>query len=161
MKDIPDNNKENLEENKHKIKKKKYTSIEVDENIDSNENDQKNSDNNHINIPEVKNKIFKEPYEIQKELFYDGKIFLVDRHQTTKYPEIINYRCKNYRKQERNRKELFCNAILKRKKEKNKIYYILEKEHSKECFELNIHLQKIDTNIIGNYNDFINKCFII
>jgi len=41
MKDIPDNIKENPEENKQKINRKKYTSIEVDENIDSNENDQK------------------------------------------------------------------------------------------------------------------------
>ena len=48
---------------------------------------------------------------------------------------------------------------MKRKKDKNKIYYFLEKEHSKDCLELNILLQKIDTNIIGNYIDFIHKCF--
>ena len=48
---------------------------------------------------------------------------------------------------------------MKRKKDKKNIYYILEKENFKECIELIIQNKKIETNLIGNYNDFINKCF--
>ena len=38
-------------------------------------------------------------------------------------------------------------------------YYILDKDHSKECIELNIKNIKIETNIIGSYNDYIKACF--
>jgi hypothetical protein len=159
MEEITDNVEENLEGIQNKKKKNKYTSIEVEENIGIEENNQRISEQNLIPINEVKNIIFKKPCKIENEILFDGKIFIIDRRQTSKYPDIINYRCKNYRKNERNRKELFCKAILKRKKDKKKIYYILEKEHSKECLELIIQNKKIETNLIGNYNDFINKCY--
>ena len=159
MKEITDNVDGNLEENQKKKKKKKYSSIEVEENIDVAENNQGISEQKLTPINEVKNIIFKEPCNIENEILYDGKLFIIDRHQTSKYPDIINYRCKNYRKNERNRKELFCKAILKRKMDKKKIYYILDKEHSKDCIELINQNKKIETNLIGNYNDFINKCF--
>lgn len=46
-----------------------------------------------------------------------------------------------------------------REKEKILFYYNLEKPHSKFCEEL-VEINKIiRTNIIGNYNDYINKCF--
>ena len=48
---------------------------------------------------------------------------------------------------------------MKKKKDKKKIYYILENEHSKDCMELINKNKKIETNLIGNYSDFINKCF--
>ena len=52
----------------------------------------------------------------------------------------------------------FCNALIKRKQDKEKCYYIKEKVHSKDCIESSrvANLNKI--NIIGNYNEFINKC---
>ena len=159
MKEITDNVDGNLEENQKKKKKKKYSLIEVEENIDVAENNQGISEQKLTPINEVKNIIFKEPCNIENEILYDGKLFIIDRHQISKYPDIINYRCKNYRKNERNRKELFCKAILKRKMDKKKIYYILDKEHSKDCIELINQNKKIETNLIGNYNDFINKCF--
>ena len=63
------------------------------------------------------------PCNIVNEILYDRKIFIIDRHKESKYPDIINYRCKNYRKNEINLKELFCKAILKRKKDQKKIYF--------------------------------------
>ena len=130
-------NVEGIAEEKQKKKiKNKYTSIEVDENIDIEEKIQRISEQNLSAIKEVKNIIFKEPCNIENEILFDGKIFIIDRHQPSKYPDIINYRCKNYRKNERNRKELFCKALLKRKNAQKKIYYILEKEHSKKYMKL-------------------------
>ena len=35
----------------------------------------------------------------------------------------------------------------------------MDKEHSKECIETKNKEIKIETNLIGNYNDYINKCF--
>ena len=49
--------------------------------------------------------------------------------------------------------------MLKRKEEKDNIYFILEKDHSEECLKLHTINKKIETNLIGNYNDYINKCF--
>ena len=71
----------------------------------------------------------------------------------------MNYRCINYRKKEKTRNSFFCNPILKRKEDKKSIYYILEKNHSKECLELITTNIKIETNLIGTYNDYINRCF--
>ena len=146
-----------LEEKKHI--KSKYTTIEVEENYDNNINEAEDNNNKSSPILEVKNKKFNEPFKVPKNILYDGKIFYEDRHQSSNYPNIINYRCKNYRKQERNRNSSYCNAILKKKNDKNIIYFVLEKEHSQDCTkELEIS-KKIDTNLIGNYNDYLNKCF--
>lgn len=72
------------------------------------------------------------------------------------YPKIINYRCAHYRKNQRKR---IVYALLKRKEEQNLVYYILEKNHSKECLEWLDKKYKFETNLIGNYNDYINKCY--
>ena len=88
-----------------------------------------------------------------------GKKFIEDRHQNKNYPQIINYRCINYRKYENKRKSLFCNALVKRKKEKKFIDYNLEKMNSVVCETLSNINKKEEINLIGNYNDFINKCF--
>ena len=72
---------------------------------------------------------------------------------------IIGYRCTNYIKNQRTRNSQFCNSLLKRKTEKNTINYILEKSHYLECLEFHTKTKKIETNLIGNYNDHINKCF--
>ena len=37
--------------------------------------------------------------------------------------------------------------------------YCNEKNHSDECMKLHSINKKIETNLIGNYNDYINKCF--
>ena len=141
-----------------KIKKsKKYTSIEVEENEIIN---QELNDNNKDNIiKEVKEKKYNMPCSIEKTILYDGKKFVKDRHQNNDYPKIINYRCIYYRKNESKRQSLFCNALVKRKEGKNFVYFILDKQHSKECDSLSTVKKKEDTNLIGNYNDFINKCF--
>ena len=71
----------------------------------------------------------------------------------------MNYRCINYRKNEKTRTSLFCNALLKRKEGKKSIYYTLEKFYSKECLELITNNIKIETSLIGTYNNYINRCF--
>lgn len=83
----------------------------------------------------------------------------MDNHKNKNYPKIINYRCINYRKNERNRTSQFCNALVKRKIEKDIIFYVLEKQHSHECIEFTNIKVKNQTNLIGNYNDYINKCY--
>lgn len=39
------------------------------------------------------------------------------------------------------------------------IHHSLEKSHYKECLELLTIIKKTETNLIGNYNDYLNKCF--
>ena len=141
------------------IQKKKNTkvnTIDVDENQD-NYIEQFLPTNN--NVVEVKDKIFKIKEIIPKEIYYEGKLFLKDRHQAKVNTNEINYRCKYNRKDERIRSEAFCNALIKRIINQNSVYYKLENPHSKECNNLFIINKKIETNLIGDYNDFINKCF--
>ena len=145
---------------KEKLKKtkKKVTSVEVDENLEE-MSDEKEYDNNSISIYEVKNKKFPLDGKIEKQVLYEGKLFNEDRHQPSNYPETINYRCTKFRKQEGNLNTNFCNAILKRKIGKNFYYYILEKNHTKSCQELVEIKKKLQTNLIGNYNDYLIKCY--
>ena len=49
--------------------------------------------------------------------------------------------------------------LLKRKEEKNKIYFILEKNSQEECLNLHSENRKIVSNLIDNYNYYINKYF--
>ena len=149
-------NKEKDNDVTKKIHKKKYLMIDVEENIEI--KSPINIDENK-GIIEVKNRKFNKFSLIEKRVLYDGKEFYEDPHKPNKYPKIINYRCCNYRKNERLLKNQFCNALLKRKEEKDNIYFILEKDHSDECLKLHRINKKIETNLIGNYNDYINKCF--
>ena len=143
-----------------KILKKKVSTIEVEENIE----EERNLDNyketvNGDTFIEVKDKIFTiASHEIKEKILYEKRIFIKERHQPKAYPKIINYRCKNQRKNEHILGANFCNALLKRKNDKKKCYYILEKEHSKECIELNKKNYINHINVIGNYNEFINNC---
>ena len=50
-------------------------------------------------------------------------------------------------------------CIRKKKGREKNIYYVLDKNHPKECISLNTNKIKEDTNLISNYNDFLNKCF--
>ena len=70
----------------------------------------------------------------------------------------MKYRCKNYRKGEKTRNTTFYNALIKRKTENKKYYFILEINHSIECGETENRLIKTETNLIGIYNVYINKC---
>ena len=109
---------------------------------------------------EVKDKIFKSNKNniVENSVYYDEKLFKKDRHQLNNYPNIVKYRCKNYRKKERNINTTFCPALLKKKIDKKNYYYILEKNHSKECLESEIKNLKIKTNLIGHYTEYIDKC---
>ena len=145
---------------KLKKKSKKVTTIEVDENIET-ENilNNLNEQNKVDNIIEVKDKIFNiASHGISEKILYENRTFIKDRHQTNNYPFTINYRCKNQRKNEHILGANFCNALIKRKQDKEKCYYIKDKEHCKECIESSkiTHLNNI--NIIGKYNEFINEC---
>ena len=149
------------EENKIEIeipkkKMKKVNTIEVEE-FQSDVLEQFLPKKN--NVVEVKDKLFKINEEIPKEINYEGKLFIKDRHQGKTNSNEINYRCKNNRKDERIRKTAFCNALIKRKTDKKNVYFTLENQHSKECNDLFIIDLKNETNLIGNYTDFINKCF--
>ena len=107
---------------------------------------------------EVKNKKYKKDIPIEDYILYDGFKFRKDTHLNKNHPKIINYRCINYRKNERHRNTQFCNAFVKRKEIKNNIYYILEKPHSFECVEFQSINTKIETNLVGDYNDYVIKC---
>ena len=77
---------------------------------------------------EVKDKIFKNSEDIIDNILYEGKLFIKERHQPKKFPTIINYRCKNKRKNEHLKNANFCNALIKKKKDKKKyILYIRKK----------------------------------
>ena len=151
----------NIEDKKEVIiaekpRKKKVTSIEVEENINT-EAFPNMPDNKEL--LEVKDKIFKinKNNTIEDSIYYEGKLFKKDRHQLNSYPKIVKYRCKNYRKKERNINNTFCPALLKRKLDKKNYYYILEKNHSTDCLETEITTFKIKTNLIGHYNEYIDK----
>ena len=143
----------NLEEKLEK-KAKKNISIEVEQ-----LNEIKVEYENNTNSPiEVKDKIFNDIENVYKEITYAGKPFIEERHKSKDYPKTIIYRCKNQRKNERQLHCYFCNAVIKRKIEKDKCYYILEKDHTEECN--NFITKKIEVpKIINNYNDYISKCF--
>ena len=150
---------DNKEENNDKYKKvheKNYLTIDVEEDIETNNS---NIIDSNTGLTDVKYRKFNNHAIIEKRVLYDGYEFYEDPHKPSNYPKIINYRCSNYRKNERILNYQFCNALLKRKEENKIIYFILEKNHSDECKKLHNINKKIETNLIGNYNDYINKCF--
>ena len=89
---------------------------------------------------------------------YNSRIFVKDRHQSKVNSDIINYRCKNYRKYEDQKRGNFCNALVKRKKIKDIIIYELENYHSKLCNDLIVNSIKNNSSIIADYKLFIEKC---
>ena len=152
---IPEENIEDKKDLNIKKSNKKYISIEIEENNKSFIETNTEKDN----IKEVKNRKFDLDIPIDKKVYYEGSLFYEDSRHTSNYPQTINYRCKYYRKDERIRKTQFCNALLKRNKENNFVYFILEKPHSHDCNDLRTNIYKNESNLIGNYNDYINKCF--
>ena len=73
---------------------------------------------------EVKDKIFKNSEDIIDNILYEGKLFIKERQVS--YHK--NYRCKNQRKNEHLKNANFCNALIKKKKDKKKyILYIRKK----------------------------------
>ena len=148
-----------LEINPNLKKKEKFYNIEVEENIEiMKENDDSINKNSKTSNLEVKGLEFTINEPITNSILYDGRLFVKDRHQSKVNTDIINYRCKNYRKFENQKNGSFCNALLKRIKLKDKIIYDLENNHSKLCNERTINKIKIDSNIISDYKSFIEKC---
>ena len=74
------------------------------------------------------------------------------------YPEIINHRCKNFRKNETSTGKTYYNAIVKRSIINNEIRYNFAQKHSEKCINLIINEIKNDNNIVENYKDYIDKC---
>ena len=99
------------DEDKEEIikKHKRYTSIEIDENYKY-QNESSKTENTEI--LEVKNKKYKKDIPIEDYILYDGFKFRKDTHLNKNHPKIINYRCINYRKNERIRNTQFCNAFV-------------------------------------------------
>ena len=91
---------------------------------------------------------------------YSVRIFVKDRHQSKVNSDIINYRCKNYRKYENQKNGNLCNTLAKRKKIKDIIIYELENYHSKLCNDLIVNSIKNNSSIIADYKSFIEKCNI-
>ena len=146
----------NKEINKEKRKDKSYN-IEVEEIIDNKtiDKDIEIIDNN--SKLEVKNKIFPKNSEIPDKIYYEGKLFVKDRHKLKTYPININYRSKNYRKYENSIGRNFCNSIVKRSIVEDEIRYNLTQKHSEDCIKIIINEIKNDNNIIENYKDYIDK----
>lgn len=93
-------------------KSKKVNTIEVEEN--QNQYIEQFFPNKN-NVIEVKDKIFKLDENIPKEINYNGKLLVKDRHQGKLNNKEINYRCKHNRKDGRIRNTVFCKALIKRK----------------------------------------------
>ena len=126
---------------------------------DTNKKSVENIENKNEEILDVKNKVFNINHIIEDTIIYGGKIFVKEKRKTQKYPNKINYRCKNKRKNEHKRNSNFCSALVKRIKVKNYVVYDLIKPHSNECMELIDNGLEPYSNIISNYNDFQEKCY--
>ena len=120
QKNIPEVEETKEEKDLPKKKTKKVSTIEVEENLEverdiDNVKDTLNGDT----LIEVKDKIFTIAlHEIKEKILYDKRILIKERHQPKGYPNIINYRCKNQRKNEHVLGANFCNALIKRKHDK-------------------------------------------
>ena len=108
-----------LEINPNLKKKEKFYNIEVEENIEiMKENDDSINKNSKTSNLEVKGLEFTINEPITNSILYDGRLFVKDRHQSKVNTDIINYRCKNYRKFENQKIGSFCKALVKRKNSK-------------------------------------------
>ena len=150
-------NESNQVINKEKRKDKSYN-IEVEEILDNETIDKDYEVIENKSKLEVKNKIFPKKHEIPINIYYDGKLFIKDRHNLKNYPININYRCKNYRKYEYSIGRNFCNAIVKRTILAEEIRYNLTQKHSDDCVKIIVNEIKNDTHIIESYKDYIDKC---
>ena len=122
-------------------KKKKVSTIEIEENIEEESwSDNSKEACNRETFIEVKDKIFtKFSHDIKEQILYEKRV-------------------SNKRKNEHILEDNFCNALIKRKNDKKHCYYIFEKDHSKEYIEYSKITYINYINVIGNYNEFINKC---
>ena len=97
-------------------KKVKNYNIEVEENIEFiKQNEESKNKNNRKNQLEVQGLEFKSDEPITNSIMFNGRLFVIDRYQSKVNSDIINYRCKNYRKYENQKNGNFCNALVKRK----------------------------------------------
>jgi len=124
-------------------------------------NNSENIDNNTINIEKIDvfNKKFPVDTPIYDEIIYDNNVYIKDIYQYNKKAEYINYRCKNFRKNQYKTNNYFCYSMVKRLSKENFIYYKLTKIHSSQCKALKKDELIIENDHIKNYEEFVNKCF--
>ena len=150
-------NDSNQEIYKEKRKDKSYN-IEVEKILENKTIDKDIEVIENNSKLEIKNKIFPKNQKILDNIYYEGKLFIKDRHNLKTYPININYRCKNYRKYEYSIGRNFCNAIVKRTILEDEIRYNLTQKHSDDCIKIIVNEIKNDAHIIENYKDYIDKC---
>ena len=141
-----------------KLNKKRNTSIDIIEDIKELKNYYNEYESNQLLELDVKDKIFNSNDSIEDHIIYEGNKFKKDYYQPKDFPQIVNYRCIYQRKNEHLKDSYFCNAMIKRITDNKKYYFKLVKKHSEECINLVVNKIKNDSNIIGNYNMFIEKC---
>ena len=73
-----------------------------------------NQPNKLDNINHLKHRIF----NISLNDIREKIVFLKDIHQPNNYPNMVNYRCKNQRKNEHILETNFCNSLIKKKQGK-------------------------------------------
>lgn len=88
--------------------------------------------------------------KIYKFVIYNKKDFLKDPKQPKNYPDIVNYRCKYYHKNQHISNKFLCNAILKKIKTNNFYKYELKKDHTVECNSYYLENVICDNTIINN-----------
>ena len=96
---------------------------------------------------------------IYNEIIYDNNEYFKDIYQYNKKADYINYRCKNFRKNQFKTNNYFCYSMVKRLSKDDFIYYKLTKTHSSQCKALKKEELTIENDRIKNYEDFVNKCF--
>ena len=94
-------------------------------------------------------------------ILYDETIFILDKKQAKNYPNVLNYKCKNFIKYEYKNKGFFWHAIVKRKKIAKTIIYDLTNKHSEECIKLMLNEVVNTTNIIKIFTEFISSSYQI
>ena len=82
-------------------------------------------------------------------------LFIKGRYQSKVNYDIINYRCKNYRKFKNQKNGSFHNALVKRIQLKDKIVYNLENNRSKICNDLTLNKIINNSHMISDYTSFI------
>ena len=119
------------------------------------------NDDNKFNLEklDVINKKFPLDTPIFDKIIYDNNEYIKDIYQYNKKADYINYRCKNFMKNQNKTNNYFCYSMVKRLSKENFIHYKLTKNHSSQCKALKRDELTIENDHIKIYEDFVNKCF--
>jgi len=159
-----DNNFINLKKDKtihdYKNNKKKELCL-TDKDYLNMLNNLDNNDYNKFNLEklDVINKKFPLDTPIYDKIIYDNNEYIKDIYQYNKKADYINYRCKNFRKNQYKTNNYYCYSMVKRLSKENFIYYKLTKNHSSQYKALKKDELTIENDHIKNYEDFVNECF--